>query len=65
MLHAYTLDCPCCPWKKTVIPVSTAPRPWRDWFYQCPHCGHDQLQRRPPSDKELLLARLEQMLAER
>jgi len=63
MPPAYTIECPSCHWKKTVIPASAIPTPFRDWFYQCPRCTHSQLQRRAPKAKELLLARLEQALA--
>nr|WP_074585379.1 hypothetical protein [Pseudomonas psychrotolerans] len=55
-----TFTCPACSWKRTVIPLSDVLIPGRDWFRQCPRCGHEPLERRLASKTEILRTRLEE-----
>ncbi|QEY64994.1 hypothetical protein FXN65_24115 [Metapseudomonas lalkuanensis] len=57
----YTLCCPRCFWKKTIIPLSDALIMGRDWYAKCPHCGYDILERRSASQTEILRARIERI----
>lgn len=56
----FTFIYPSCSWQKTTIPLSDALAIGRDWFSQCPKCGHEPLENRRASQTEVLKARMEQ-----
>lgn len=61
----YTLRCPACGWKKTVVPLSDALRYGIEWFDCCPQCGHKQLEKTAVAPHDGLLARLKRLLGVR
>lgn len=58
----FTLTCPYCSWKKTMLPQSDMLVLGRDWLINCPKCHTPSLERRHATHKEILRARLEQFL---
>lgn len=63
-MRPFVLQCPACQWRHTVVPRSDVLSPG-DWVEQCPGCGSRQIERRPATELEVLVARFKQWLAPR
>ncbi len=55
----FTYVCPCCGWKKTVVPRSDVLLIGAgEFFDSCPKCGHPELESRAPGVIDAVLVKL-------